>query len=104
MIETPTLTPSPSPTAPYLALRGVGLVNMFSGPGETFSHVAQLGPNVELEINGKTTDGEWLRVCCIDTPSGENTLWVRNDPEIIQVFNDTALNVWATPAIIAIRN
>lgn len=101
VLETPTVVATPTPTAPYLALQqGVSPVNMFSGPGDTFPHVAQLGPNVYLEINGKTTDGQWLRVCCIDAPSGENTLWVRNNPLGIQIFNDTALNIWATPVLI----
>ncbi|MCB0099510.1 MAG: hypothetical protein KDE46_27440, partial [Caldilineaceae bacterium] len=67
----------------------------------SFPLAAQLGPGVQLEVNGKTADGGWYRVCCFDmgAQTGDNTLWVRNEPSVIRVFNEPALNVWATPVL-----
>lgn len=99
--RTSTPAPTPTPTAAYLRLAtNANSANLFTGPGETFPHVAQLGPGVVLEVNGKTIDGNWLRVCCIDTASGNNTLWVRNQITAVEVLNSQALNVWATPVLV----
>jgi hypothetical protein len=76
--ETPTFTPTPTP---YVEIQG-GLITLRSGPGVNYPSVAQLGPDIPVAIVGRTSDGVWFRICCVN---GQD-VWVAAQHVI--VFND----------------
>jgi hypothetical protein len=75
---TPTFTPTPTP---YVQIQG-GLITLRSGPGVNYPSVAQLGPDIPVAVVGRTSDGAWFRICCVN---GQD-VWVAAQHVII--FND----------------
>jgi hypothetical protein len=79
LTETPTMIPllptdTPSPTVtptPFVVVES-GLVALRTGPGIDYPLLAQLGPNIQVAIVGRSEDGTWLELCCV---SGQ-TVWV----------------------------
>jgi hypothetical protein len=67
-------TPTPEAT-PYVTSGGNYNVNVRSGPGTDYPRIGRLGANDSMAIIGKTPDGLWWQVCCVDGQTG----WVSAD-------------------------
>lgn len=71
-VETPTDTPLPEPTAtdtplpsPRLIVIGE-IVNVRQGPGTNYGLAGTASANQEFEIVGKSPDGAWWQICCVN--------------------------------------
>lgn len=61
------VTPPPSPTGPPpLGVVNTELVNSRSGPDTTFGVVMVLGRGEQYDVTGKSADGTWWRLCCVE--------------------------------------
>lgn len=60
----PTATPTASPTATPVPDANVGetLTNLRGGPGVGFEILSEVEAGTPLEVLGKSSDGEWIRV------------------------------------------
>jgi len=74
---TPTVTPtsSPTPLPTYVAEVLGELVNLRSGPGSDYEALAILPLSDQVELLGKTADGEWIMVRAKDGQEG----WIYKD-------------------------
>lgn len=52
-------------TDPPLAVINTDLVNSRSGPDTTYPVVVILGRGEEFDVTGKSADGAWFRICCV---------------------------------------
>jgi hypothetical protein len=66
--------PTPS-SPPPLGVINTELVNSRTGPDITFPVVIVLGRGEEYDVTGKSADGTWLRVCCVE----EKDAWVSSE-------------------------
>lgn len=75
--ETPaTLPDTPTPeSTPFAISSGDFNVNIRSGPGVDFPRIGKLLKGEGMAVVGKTANGEWWQVCCVDGQSG----WVWAD-------------------------
>ena len=84
--DTPIPTGTPIPTATFTPTPFVivdsGFVSMRVGPGVNYPFFAQLGPNMPVTINGRSTLGDWLRICCVN----QQNVWVAASH--LRVVND----------------
>ncbi len=71
--KTPTPTPTPLPT--YVAEITGELVNLRSGPGDSYDVLAIIPRGETVELMGKTDDGEWIMVRAGDGEEG----WIYKD-------------------------
>ena len=64
----PTATPEPTPTetpaAPYVVASKAA--NLRSGPGTNYPVVGSAAAGKQYEITGRSPDGAWLEVCCVN--------------------------------------
>ncbi len=67
-------TPTPEST-PFAISSGDFNVNIRSGPGVDFPRIGKLPMGGSMAVVGKTANGEWWQVCCVDGQSG----WVWAD-------------------------
>lgn len=68
----------PAVVAPIQVALGVintELVNSRGGPDTTFNVVTILGAGESFDITGKSADGSWLRLCCMN----QQEAWVKAD-------------------------
>ena len=78
--DTPTITPSPTPEATSTftltptpearAVVNVASVNFRAGPGQVYNRISYLYKNDELDVIGRTFDGQWLEVVTKDGVKG----------------------------------
>ena len=69
---TPTLTSTPTLTpTPFIVVES-GVVSLRTGPGVEYPLVAQLGPGIPVALIGRTPEGTWYQICCVNGVS----LWV----------------------------
>jgi len=59
-----------------------GVVSLRSGPGVEYPLVAQLGPGIPVALIGRTPEGTWYQICCVNGAS----LWVASTH--VKVHND----------------
>jgi hypothetical protein len=66
-----------------------GLIGLRIGPGVEYPLFAQLGPDIPIAITGRNTEGDWLRICCVNS----NQVWVaashvrvQNDLSAVQLI------------------
>jgi hypothetical protein len=88
------VTPVPQPATaqsaePARAVVNGPLVNVRRGPGTDYEIVAEVERGAEFDIIGRTADGAWWLVCCVD---GANA-WIIAD------FVDTLGDVDAVPVV-----
>jgi uncharacterized protein YraI len=86
--DTPTITPSPTPEATSTftltptqeakAVVNVASVNFRAGPGQVYNKISYLYKNDELDILGRTLDGQWLEVVTKDGVKGWLSITVVN--------------------------
>lgn len=79
---TATLPPAPTPT-PYIVVES-GYASLRMGPGLDYPLVAQLGPGIPVAIIGRSTDGAWYELCCVNG----NSVWV--PAAYVRAVNDVA--------------
>ncbi len=86
------------------------LVNVRSGPGVEFDIVAMVERGLELDITGRSSNGEWWSVCCIDgQPAWVSTELVDTDGAVdgvavtdaVPASSNAALGGSAAPAAAA---
>ena len=84
---TPTPTETPVPTAtptqtvagapPVATLQAIVKTNVeakvFTGPSVLYSYITTLPANLTVRLEGRTSSGEWVRVCCVNNVDG----WAR---------------------------
>ncbi len=83
-LPTATSTWTPTPTAtptPFILVEG-GVVSLRTGPGVEYPLVAQLGPGIPVALIGRTPEGTWYQICCVNGAS----LWVASTH--VKVNND----------------
>jgi len=78
-----TATETAAPPAKVKAIVNTPLVNIRSGPGTDFSILTTVDRGEEYEIVGKTANGDWWKVCCVDEkPGWVNTELVDTDGQV----------------------
>lgn len=84
---TPTPTGTPVPTAtptetavgapPVATLQAIvkttGEAKVYTGPSVLYSYITTLPANLTVRLEGRTSSGEWVRVCCVNNVDG----WAR---------------------------
>ena len=90
---TPTLTPTPTPTPlPTYVAEIIGeLVNLRSGPGSDYEVLTIIPLGDEVELVGKTADGEWILVRTNEGQEG----WIYR--ELLQPETDAKMAVLTPP-------
>ncbi len=84
------VTPPATPTGPPpLAIVNTELVNSRSGPDTTFGVVIVLGRGEEYDVTGKSGDGSWLRLCCVENKD----VWTKAE------FVDVATSTEGVPVV-----
>ena len=87
---TPSATPVPA-TIPQVTVIA-DLLNVRAGPGVEYALIATVPKGTVLRAEGRTEDGQWLLVCCVNEQWG----WVLNQPDLVSLnFELTSL-----PAVI----
>ncbi|MCX6046099.1 MAG: SH3 domain-containing protein [Chloroflexi bacterium] len=98
----PTFTPTPTLTpTPFIAVDS-GVVSLRGGPGVQYPLVAQLGPNLAVALTGRTPDGAWYQICCVNGASvwvAANHVHVYNDPNSVVLVIADASPPAPTPTI-----
>ena len=76
-ISTPTATRTPTvtPTATPFAIVRVTTLNVRQGPGTVYDIIGRVTSSQSLATLGRTADGGWLQVCCVEGKRG----WVASD-------------------------
>ncbi len=90
---TPTITPTPTPTPlpTYVAKVTAELVNLRSGPGDDFDVLEIIPLGEDVELVGKTADGEWIMVRSAAGKEG----WIYRD--LLQPEADAKMAVLTPP-------
>jgi uncharacterized protein YraI len=83
--DTPAPTATDTPAAPHVVASKV--VNLRSGPGTNYPVVGATRQGQTYAVQGRTADGTWLEVCCID----RHTVWVA--ASVVATSGDFALVV-----------
>ena len=76
---TPSATPVPA-TIPQVTVVA-DLLNVRAGPGVEYALIATVPQGTVLRAEGRTEDGQWLLVCCVNEQWG----WVLNQPELVSL-------------------
>ncbi len=76
--ETVTPTPTPTPFVRVIANRA----NVRTGPGVDYPVVTQLSNGTQVTLVGRTPQGDWVQICCVN---GES-VWIAGS--VVQVIND----------------
>ncbi len=98
----PTFTPTPTLTpTPFIAVDS-GVASLRGGPGVQYPLIAQLGPNLPVALTGRTPDGAWYQICCVNGASvwvAANHVQVYNDPNSVVLVIADASPPAPTPTI-----
>ncbi len=91
-IATPTSSATLNPTTIPQVTVVADLLNVRAGPGVEYALIATVPQGTVLRAEGRTEDGQWLLVCCVNEQWG----WVLNQPGLVSLnFDLTSL-----PAVI----
>lgn len=82
--STPSTTPTPA-IVPQVTVVA-DLLNVRSGPGLAYALIATVPKGTVLRAEGRTEDGQWLLVCCVNEQWG----WVLNQPDLVSLNFDLA--------------
>ncbi len=80
------VTPTPPPE-PYVQTKG-SVVNIRQGPSTLFPIVGKMAEGSRYRIIGKTRDGQWWQICCVNEKPAWVAAWV---VEAIGDTNQTAI-------------
>ncbi|MBA3533846.1 MAG: hypothetical protein H0T73_18160, partial [Ardenticatenales bacterium] len=104
---TPSPTVSPTPGPNYMRFHTQAAeIPLFQGPGSFYPRQGVAPPESTLLVVGRTGDGVWWMVCCVEGKSG----WLRYDPKLLLADGDITLvaimsvppTVTVPPVVVAI--
>ncbi|MGQ9586339.1 MAG: SH3 domain-containing protein, partial [Anaerolineae bacterium] len=87
--DTP-VPPTPTPEPPQ-AVINIDSLNVRAGPGTSYDRVGQARQGQRFDIVGRTEDGKWLQICCLQGRTGwvaAQYVRVRGDVQRVAIVTD----------------